>query len=77
MPEISHKVLTETLRDLDGEGLVCRKVYAEVPSRVEYRISDHGETVKPIMQAIRAWGHEHLEWKRLEEEASNGSSASE
>ena len=77
MPEISHKVLTETLRDLEREGLVCRKVYAEVPSRVEYRISDHGETVKPIMQAVRAWGHEHLEWKRVEDEASTTSSTPE
>jgi DNA-binding HxlR family transcriptional regulator len=76
MPEISHKVLTETLRDLEREGLICRKVYAEVPSRVEYRISDHGETVKPIVQAVRAWGHEHLEWKRLEDASHSTSNAS-
>jgi len=64
MPEISHKVLAATLRSLEHEGLICRTVYAEVPPRVEYRISGHGETVRPLIQAVRAWGREHLEWKR-------------
>jgi DNA-binding HxlR family transcriptional regulator len=63
MPDISHKVLATTLRALEQEGLICRTVYAEVPARVEYRISAHGETVRPILQAVRAWGHEHIEWK--------------
>ncbi len=67
MPEISHKVLAATLRSLEREGLICRTAYAEVPSRVEYRISSHGETVRPLLQAVRAWGREHLEWKRPEE----------
>ena len=62
MPDISHKVLSETLRNLEREGLVSRTVYPEVPPRVDYRISDHGESVRPIIQAVRAWGHEHLEW---------------
>jgi DNA-binding HxlR family transcriptional regulator len=60
MPDISHKVLTSTLRTLEREGLISRTVYAEVPSRVEYSISAHGETVRPIIQAVRAWGHEHI-----------------
>jgi DNA-binding HxlR family transcriptional regulator len=60
MPDISHKVLTSTLRTLEREGLIRRTVYAEVPSRVEYSISAHGETVRPIIQAVRAWGHEHI-----------------
>ncbi len=73
MPDISHKVLTATLRGLEQEGLICRTVYAEVPARVEYRISGHGETVRPIIQAIRAWGQEHLDWKRLEAETKHSS----
>jgi DNA-binding HxlR family transcriptional regulator len=64
MPDISHKVLAATLRHLEQEGLICRTVYAEVPPRVEYRISGHGETVRPIIQAVREWGHEHLDWQR-------------
>jgi DNA-binding HxlR family transcriptional regulator len=63
MPDISHKVLSATLRNLEQEGLICRTVYPEVPPRVEYSISEHGESVRPIMQAVRAWGHEHLDWK--------------
>ena len=68
MPDISHKVLAATLRSLENEGLISRTIYAEVPARVEYSISGHGETVRPILQAVRVWGHEHLEWKRLQDE---------
>jgi DNA-binding HxlR family transcriptional regulator len=68
MPDISHKVLTQTLRNLEREGLICRTVYPEVPPRVEYCISGHGESVRPIIQAVRAWGHEHLAYKRLDNE---------
>src|SRR5580658_7613525 len=63
MPAISHKVLAATLRNLEHEGLIWRTVYAEVPPRVEYGISSHGETVRPIIGAVRAWGRQHLEWK--------------
>lgn len=62
MPEVSHKVLTATLRHLEHEGLVRRTVYAEVPPKVEYTISSHGRTVLPVVEAIREWGHVHLAW---------------
>jgi DNA-binding HxlR family transcriptional regulator len=42
--------------------LISRTVYAEVPPRVEYCISSHGESVRPIIQAVRTWGREHMEW---------------
>lgn len=70
MPDISHKVLAATLRSLEHEGLISRTVYAEVPPRVEYCISSHGVTVLPILQAVRAWGHEHLAWKSHEGEVN-------
>jgi DNA-binding HxlR family transcriptional regulator len=57
-----------TLRNLEHEGLICRTVYAEVLPRVEYCISSHGETVRPLIQAVRTWGREHLEWKQLTED---------
>jgi DNA-binding HxlR family transcriptional regulator len=60
MPDVSHKVLTETLRNLEQEGLVCRTVRSETPSHVEYQISEHGETVLPLMHAVRIWGRGHL-----------------
>jgi len=75
MPEISHKVLAATLRGLEQEGLICRTVYAEVPPRVEYRLSSHGESVRPIIQAVRAWGHEQLEWKRQQNETGSSSAS--
>jgi DNA-binding HxlR family transcriptional regulator len=62
MPEISHKVLAATLRGLEREELICRKVYPEVPARVEYSLSAHGESVRSIIEAVRAWGHQHIDW---------------
>lgn len=61
MPEISHKVLTETLRTLEREELVVRTVVSETPAHVEYSLSPHGESVRPIIDAMRAWGRSHLE----------------
>ncbi len=60
MPEISHKVLTETLRELEREGLVTRTVISEMPTHVEYALSVHGESVAPIIEAMRVWGRSHL-----------------
>ena len=71
MPDISHKMLTATLRSLEREGLITRKVYAEVPPRVEYTISDHGESIRPIIQSVRLWGRGHLEWKRQSAEGAH------
>ena len=64
MPDISHKVLTDTLRNLEREGLIIRTVHALAPSHVEYRISPHGESVRPLIHAVRHWGRAHLERKR-------------
>jgi DNA-binding HxlR family transcriptional regulator len=79
IPEISHKVLTETLRNLEREGLISRTVSCDVPPRVDYQISEYGETVRPLVEAIRLWGRQHLERARRltddrEESAPPGSS---
>src|SRR5437660_11643538 len=66
VPEISPKVLAETLRSLEHEGLIERTIHAEVPLRVEYSISRHGETVRPLIQACRLWGRAHIAWGRDE-----------
>ena len=55
MPDISHKVLAETLRNLEREGLVVRTVHSEAPSHVEYTMSAYGTSVKPLIHAIRVW----------------------
>ena len=53
---ISQKVLTDSLRALEADGVVTRTVYAEVPPRVEYALSELGETLRPILDAMERWG---------------------
>ena len=53
---ISQKVLTDSLRSLEQDGLITRTVYAEVPPRVEYALSDLGLSLKPILDAMQNWG---------------------
>ena len=56
---VSQKVLTAQLRDMEKNGLVNRKVYAEVPPRVEYSLTDLGKSLKPILDALWNWGEEY------------------
>ncbi|MBR1430244.1 helix-turn-helix domain-containing protein [Ruminococcus sp.] len=56
---ISQKVLTESLRSMESDGIVIRTVYAEVPPRVEYSLSELGETLRPILDAMQAWGTDY------------------
>ena len=58
---ISQKVLTDSLRSLEQDGLVTRTVYAEVPPRVEYALSDLGLSLKPILDAMQNWGNGYKE----------------
>lgn len=53
---VSQKVLTSQLRDMEKNGLVSRKVYAEVPPRVEYSLTELGQSLKPILDAMWNWG---------------------
>jgi len=54
---ISQKVLTDSLRSMEEDGLITRTVYPEVPPRVEYALSDLGESLKPILDSMVAWGN--------------------
>lgn len=53
---VSQKVLTDSLRSLENDGIITRTVYAEVPPRVEYALSDIGESMRPILTAMKEWG---------------------
>lgn len=56
---ISQKVLTDNLRAMEADGLITRTVYAEVPPRVEYSLSELGETMRPILDAMEEWGNSY------------------
>lgn len=56
---ISKKVLTDDLRALEDDGLIDREVFAEVPPRVEYSLTELGRTLKPILDAMQAWGSDY------------------
>jgi DNA-binding HxlR family transcriptional regulator len=58
--DITQRMLTKQLRELEDDGLVSRTVYAEVPPRVEYRLTDAGRDLAPVVIALKAWGERHL-----------------
>lgn len=53
---ISARTLTDRLRHLEAEGIVTRTVYAEVPARVEYALTERGRSLQPVLEAMAAWG---------------------
>lgn len=58
---ISQKVLTDSLRSMEADGIITRTVYPEVPPRVEYSLSELGESMRPIIKSMELWG---LEYKK-------------
>lgn len=60
VPKATQKMLTQQLRDLENAGLVSRKVYAEVPPKVEYSLTDFGKSLSPILEAMSIWGSSYL-----------------
>ena len=56
---VSQKVLTANLRSMEEDGLLTRRVYAEVPPRVEYTLTETGMSLKPVLDAMWAWGEEY------------------
>jgi DNA-binding HxlR family transcriptional regulator len=56
---VTQRVLTHQLRDLEADGLVARKIYAEVPPRVEYSLTKLGMTLVPVLESLESWAREH------------------
>jgi DNA-binding HxlR family transcriptional regulator len=65
LPGISHRVLAKQLRQLETDGLVIRKVYPEVPSRVEYSLTDLGTSLDPILEQLFFWGRRYAQQFQL------------
>ena len=63
IPEATQKMLTQTLRELEADGLVLRTVHDQVPPKVSYSLTDYGWTLEPILDAMCKWGEKHA--KRL------------
>ena len=59
IPAISQKILTQHLRAMEADGLVHREVYAEVPPRVEYSLTETGESLRPVLDAMSVWGRQY------------------
>lgn len=58
---ISQKVLTDSLRSMESDGIIVRTAYPEVPPRVEYSLSELGESMRPILSSMEQWGKNYME----------------
>ncbi|RTQ53671.1 transcriptional regulator [Hymenobacter gummosus] len=61
VPEITEKMLIQELRELELDGIVARRVYQQVPPKVEYYLTDLGQEVKPLFQALVGWGQDYIQ----------------
>ena len=59
MPDATQKMLTQQLRELERDGIVTRKIYQQVPPKVEYSLTPYGRTLKPVLDALCKWGKNH------------------
>lgn len=59
LPGITQKMLTNQLRELENEDIIARKVYAQVPPKVEYSMTEYGKSLEPILVAMHDWGTAH------------------
>jgi DNA-binding HxlR family transcriptional regulator len=59
VPQATQKMLTQQLRDLERDGIINRKVYAVVPPKVDYSLTDYGQTLKPLLSIMCDWGAKH------------------
>jgi len=57
---ITQKMLTQQLRELESDNIINRKIYAEVPPRVEYSLTEYGQTITPVLNEMADWGLKHM-----------------
>lgn len=66
IPEITEKMLIQQLRELEKDEIVNRKVYSDVPPKVEYSFTDYGRSLEPALKVLCEWGEEHLKRRASE-----------
>jgi DNA-binding HxlR family transcriptional regulator len=64
--DVTQRMLTKQLRELEESGLIYRHVYAQVPPKVEYSLTEKGRSLRPVLMALKQWGEEHLLGERDE-----------
>ncbi len=62
LPRLTQATLTKQLRGLEEDGLIIRTVYTQIPPKVEYSLSDIGEKFKPVMDSLKIWGGEYIQF---------------
>jgi DNA-binding HxlR family transcriptional regulator len=61
LKNITHKMLSNQLKELESDGIILRKEYPQVPPKVEYRLTDKGESLMPVLDAMCKWGHQFVD----------------
>jgi len=61
IPGVTQRMLTKQLRELEAHRIVRRKIYREIPPKVEYSLTEFGRTLTPTLKALEEWGHQHME----------------
>ncbi|WP_310603701.1 winged helix-turn-helix transcriptional regulator [Anaerosporobacter sp.] len=64
MPKMTHATLSNQLKQLESEGLIIRTEYAQIPPKVEYKLSDIGKEFQPVLDSINLWGQKYIEYMK-------------
>jgi DNA-binding HxlR family transcriptional regulator len=62
LPDMTHATLSRQLKSLEEDGIIVRKEYAQIPPKVEYSLSPIGEKFKPVLESLKLWGNEYIEY---------------
>ncbi len=65
IPSITQKMLTQQLREMEESGLIIRKVYEQIPPKVEYSLTPHGHKLHTVLEAMKEWGREYAQEKNI------------
>lgn len=70
IPQATAKMLTQQLRELEGDGMIMREAYPVIPPKVEYSLSERGASIRPVLEAMYNWGESYLKQNGLEANCS-------